>query len=484
MTRPALIEELRAIVGPGGVLDDPAERITYECDAFPLARSTPLAVVFPQTTEQVARCLRTLDRHGAPIVPRGNGTGLTGACVAYDEGVIVATSRMNRILEVDTANRVACVEAGVCNLALTEQVNRTPGGEKLHFAPDPSSQRASTIGGNAATNAGGVHTLKEGVTTNHVLGLEMVLPDGTVLRTRGGKLHAGFGPDLPGLLCGSEGTLGIITKVWVRLTPRLDAFRTIVGVFESSAAACRSVAEVIAAGITPAALEMMDGAMIRVVEQAFHFGFPSDAQALLLFELNGVEATLDEQMRHVVSICERNGAASVDCSADPARRKELWSARKRTFGAIGRISTSYCTQDACVPRSTLPDVIDRIARIGEKYGLIITNVFHAGDGNVHPILLFDEHDPDQARRVMQASHEILRYCIDIGGTLTGEHGVGVEKQPLMSYMFDEPTMETFATIKWAFDPDERINAGKMMPSEKVKVDLVGPVAPRVPGGAL
>ncbi|MBI1373733.1 MAG: FAD-binding protein [Phycisphaera sp.] len=478
------IDHLRRIVGGEHVLTDPAELMAYECDGFPIAKAVPRAVVFPATPEQVAAVCRTLHDHGVVIVPRGSGTGLTGACVGYGDGVIVATTRMKKILDIDVHNRIACVEAGVFNAALTQAVKRTPGGERLCFAPDPSSQKASTVGGNCATNAGGIHTLKYGVTTNHIVGVEMVLPDGTVLNTRGAKLHDGVGADLPAVICGSEGTMGIITKVWVRLTNDPQAFRTIVGIFADSRAATQTVADVIGSGITPAALEMMDGAMVKVVEDAFHYGFPTDAQALLLFELDGVEAILDGQMQRVAEMCRANGATDVQCSADPARRAELWSARKRAFGAIGRISPSYCTQDACVPRSMLPDVIDRIMQIGEKYGLTITNVFHAGDGNVHPILLFDEDDPQQVHNVMEASHEILEFCIAIGGTLTGEHGVGVEKLPMMKVMFTAATLEAFAKIKAAFDPDEMINAGKLLPSEKLVVDLLSPSAPNIPGGAM
>jgi glycolate oxidase len=264
----------------------------------------------------------------------------------------------------------------------------------------------------------------------------------------------------------------LITKVWVKLSPMAESFRTIVGIFGQSKAACAAVAQVIASGITPAALEMMDGAMVRVVEDAFGYGFPRDAGALLLFELDGIEAVLDEQMEQVVAICRVHGASDVQCSADAGRRAELWSARKRAFGAIGRISPSYCTQDACVPRSRLPEVIERVMQIGQKYGLTITNVFHAGDGNVHPILLFDEMDPEQVNNVLKASYEILEFCLSVGGTITGEHGVGVEKLPMMRRMFDGPTLAAFTNIKRCFDPQELVNPGKLIPSDKVKIDLM------------
>ena len=484
MNQTSLIADLTRAVGAENILTDPDELMAYECDGFPIAKGVPAAVVFPTSTEQVAGCVRAAGRHGVEIVPRGTGTGLTGAAVAYDRGVIICTSRMRRILSIDIANRVACVEAGVRNVELSEHVARQPGGARLHFAPDPSSQRASTIGGNTATNAGGLHTLKYGVTTNHVLGMEMVLADGSVLQTRCGALHDGVGPDLPRLICGSEGTLGVITKIWVRLTHNPTTFRTAVAIFESSVDCSRTVAAIIGAGIVPAALEMMDGPMVRCVEEAYHFGFPLDAAALLLIELDGVEATLDEQMDQVVDLCRRNQARDVRRSDDPARRADLWSARKKAFGAVGRISPSYCTQDACIPRSTLPQVLEHVCDVGKKYGLTITNVFHAGDGNIHPIILFDEADPAQVEATIRASYEILEYCIALGGALSGEHGIGVEKLPLMARMFDSQTMSTFQALKGAFDPDQRINAGKKLPSDKIQVELLHPVGAGMPGGAM
>ncbi len=484
MNPQAIIAELRHVLGHDNVLADPSQLMAYECDGFPIAKSIPLAVAFPTTTQQVARTATFLAKNNIQIVPRGSGTGLTGASVAFDGGVIVCVSKMTTILEVDISNRTATVEPGVRNLQLTEHVNNLPGGEHLHFAPDPSSQRASTIGGNAATNAGGLHTLKYGVTTNHVLGVEIVLPDGSIINTRTNSLYDTHGPDLTALICGSEGTLGIITKVIVRLTPRPVAFRTIVAIFDSTRNATQAVADVIAAGVLPAALEMMDGSMVRVIEDAFHMGFPQDAAALLLIELDGVDATLDQQMHRVVDLCNQNHASDVQCSSDPKKRAELWSARKQAFGAIGRISPSYCTQDACVPRSTLPDVLEHVMQIGEKHKLKITNVFHAGDGNVHPILLFDEDDPEQVHRIMLASHEIIEYCLSVGGVITGEHGVGVEKLPLMQKMFDPQTLTVFDTIKKAFDATETINAGKLIPSPKLNVDLLKPTAPNIPGGAM
>jgi glycolate oxidase len=366
------------------------------------------------------------------------------------------------------------VQAGVRNVQLSEAVAKI-GGEKFHFAPDPSSQRASTIGGNAATNAGGIHTLKDFVSSNHVLGLEMVLADGAVLSVGGQNGCCEAGPfDLPGLICGSEGTLGIITTLWVRLAPRPAAFRTIVGIFATSADASATVADVIAAGILPAAMEMLDGQMVRVIEQAFGLGLPAGAGALILTEIEGIDELLDGPLQTIVRIHRRHDAMSVQTSGDPATRAQLWKARKGAFGAIGRISHSYCTQDACIPRSKLTQVLTRIDQIGREHGLIITNVFHAGDGNVHPIFLYDDRDPVQVQNTLRAAEKVLKFCVDMDGTITGEHGVGVEKIHLMPYQFDEPTMNLFTRVKHALDPRDRLNAGKLIPSDKVQLSLLKP----------
>jgi len=475
MTNSPLIKDLLSLFEPDRVLTDPAELFVYESDGFTIAKARPAAVVFPTNVDEVADLMKILSRHGAQIVPRGSGTGLTGGCVAFENGVIVSTVRMNRIRNIDLENRVAHVEAGVLNTQLSDAVARKFGGGAYHFAPDPSSERASTIGGNAATNAGGIHTLKDFVTSNHVIGIEMVLPDGSSVQVGGENGCYESGPfDLPGLLCGSEGTLGIITSLWVRLVPKPASFRTIVGIFDSSADACQTVSEVIATGLLPAAMEMMDGQMVQVVEDAFHFGFPRTAQALILTEIEGIDSLLDGYMQQIVDICTRHHATSVQTSADATTRAKLWKARKSAFGAIGRISPSYCTQDACVPRSVLGPVLERIGQIGKQYGLQINNVFHAGDGNVHPIFLYDDRDEAQVQNVLHAAEAILRFCIDVGGTITGEHGVGVEKLHLMPCLFDEPTMRQFQRVKDAFDPGEQINAGKLLPSDRVRVSLIKP----------
>lgn len=488
------LDQLRQVVGDDGVVCGRNELLVYECDGLPLVKNTPAAVVFPTDTQQVSACMKVLADGHLPIVPRGSGTGLTGGSVAFAGGVIVSTTRMTRIESIDLANRVAVVQAGVRNLVLTQAVaaRGTPlsgntGNQAvrtLRFSPDPSSQGASTIGGNAATNAGGINTLKHGVTTSHILGLECVLPDGSVFVTRADGLCDGVGADLPALLCGSEGTLGIITRLWCRLVPSPTCFRTLYAQFDATAHACRAVSDVIASGLVPTSMEILDGTMLDVVAQAFGYRFAPGTGAVLLIEIDGVDAVLDRQLQDVAHACQANGAHDVRRCSDPAQRADLWSVRKRAFGAIGRISKSYCTQDACVPRSRLPEAIEKITQIGRAFGLKINHVFHAGDGNVHPILLFDEDDPDDVQRVLAASEEILTYCVSIGGTITGEHGVGVEKLHLMTKMFNAQTIDTFSNIKTAFDPGRRINEGKLIPSDRLNIQLKRPAAMNTPGGAL
>jgi glycolate oxidase len=478
--------------GGGGVISHPDELIVYECDGFTIPRARPLAVVFPRTTGQIVAVVNLLRQRNLSIIPRGSATGLAGGIVAVTPGVQVSLARMNRILEIDLRNRCALVEAGVTNLALSQAVAASP----YHYAPDPSSQRASTIGGNVATNAGGLHTLKYGVTVNHLLGLELVLEDGSV-HTVGGPGGHDFGPDLAGLICGTEGTLGLVTKVWCRLTPKPVAFRTALAIFDNTRNACQTVADIIAAGIIPAAMEMMDGPMVRIVEEAFHLGFPKTAQAALVIEVDGPDpvggataggseekvtraSSLDEDLAAIEALCRKNNAASFQGGRDPQRRAELWSARKRAFGAIGRISPSYCTQDACVPRSKLPEVIDTLAAICSRHGLRVTNVFHAGDGNVHPILMYDESDEDSARRALAASAEILRYCVSVGGTVTGEHGVGIEKLAHLDAMFSPADLASMHTIRSAFTPTDLLNPFKSLPRPDSPVDLLHPTNPAPP----
>src|SRR5262245_43939296 len=432
LTASPLVERLRAALGKDAVLSSPSDLLVYECDGYTIEKNRPDVVVFPTSTEQVVRVVQLCNEYNVPFLPRGAGTSLAGGCLPVGGGVMIALTRLNRILEVDYRNRCAVVEPGVVNLWLTNHLK--PHG--YHFAPDPSSQGACTIGGNVATNSGGPHTLKYGVTVNHVLGLEFVLPDGRIVRT-GGPVEDNPGYDLTGVLVGSEGTFGIATRVWVRLTRNPEAYRTLLGVFETVDDATNTISDIIGAGILPAALEMLDTLILQAVEAAFHFGFPLDAGAVLIMEVDGLEAGLDAEAERIVAIARKNHAREVRRATSDAERLLLWKSRKQAFGAVGRLAPSYCTQDGVVPRTPLPRVLPAIQRIGEKHQLRIANVFHAGDGNIHPILLFDERDPEQVKRVLTASHEILEECLQCGGSVTGEHGIGVEKLDFMPKMFTE-----------------------------------------------
>ena len=457
-----LLADLKAILGPANVLTHEDELLVYECDGFTIEKSIPDAVVFPTSTEEVVEIVKACNRHDVPFVPRGAGTSLAGGTLAVGGGVMIAMTRMKRILEVNTRDRYAVVEAGVVNVWLTKAL----AGSGFHFAPDPSSQGACTIGGNVATNSGGPHTLKYGVTVNHVRGVQIVLPDGSVIETGGPEEdHPGY--DLTGLIVGNEGTLGIVTRVTVDLTRDPEAGRTFLGVFETVDAATEAVSGIIAARIVPAALEMLDNPMIRAVEQAFGFGFPIDAGAVLIIETDGLEAGLDREAQDIVAIVKANGG-SVAKSISWRTRKEpeyvaIWKSRKSAFGAIGRLSPTFCTQDGVVPRTKLPHILRFIVGVGERYKLRIANVFHAGDGNIHPILLFDERDPDQVRRVLEASREILDECINVGGSVTGEHGIGVEKVEFMPRLFSPADLSAMVALRMAFNPSGRCSTEKMIP---------------------
>ncbi|MCR4411640.1 MAG: FAD-binding protein [Thermoguttaceae bacterium] len=454
-----LLRELRRRLGAENVLGAPSELVVYECDGFTIEKNRPDAVVFPRSTEQVSEVVKLCARYGASIVPRGAGTSLAGGCLPVGGGVVVMLTRMKRILTIDLRNRMAVVEAGVPNLELS----RALAGSGFHFAPDPSSQTASTIGGNVATNAGGPHTLKYGVTLNHVLGLEAVLADGSVLQI--GPVPDPAGLDLLGVLVGSEGTLAIVTKVWVRLTPNPEDYRTLRAIFTSVDDATNAISDIIAAGILPAAMELMDQGIIAAVEEAYRFGFPLDAKAIAVIEVDGPAAGLDEQERRVETICRRWNAREVLRAADPRQRELLWKCRKMAVGAVGRLSPSYCIQDGVVPRTRLPHILRRIAEIGAKHRVRIVNVAHAGDGNVHPILLFDERDRDEVARVLEAGREVLAECIASGGSVTAEHGIGVEKLDFMSRLFAPADLKAMRRLREAFDPAGRLNPGKLLPSE-------------------
>jgi glycolate oxidase len=458
-TASPLVDRLRALLGPGGLITAPSELVVYECDGYTIEKNRPEVVVFPTSAEQVAAVVTLCNELGVPFVPRGAGTSLAGGCLPVGGGVMIALTRMRKVHEVNLRDRYAVVEPGVVNLQLTNLLK--PHG--LHFAPDPSSQGASTVGGNSSTNAGGPHTLKYGVTVNHVLGLEIVLPDGSIART-GGPAPDNPGYDLTGVIVGAEGTFGVVTKIWVRLTPLPPAVRTMLGVYDSIDDATNTISGIIAAGIIPAALEMIDQTILKAVEAAFHFGFPLDAEAVLILEVDGLEAGLDREAERVMEIARQNGAREVRRAGSDAERLLLWKCRKQAFGALGRLAPSLCTQDGVVPRTKLPHMLRRTREIGTKYGVEIGNVFHAGDGNIHPVLLFDERDPDQVRRVLEASYEILDECIACGGSVTGEHGIGVEKLDFMPKLFAPADLEQMLRLRGAFNSENRCSPNKIFPT--------------------
>jgi glycolate oxidase len=464
---PSLPDRLRTIVGDGALLTSPSDLLVYECDGFTIEKNRPDIVVFPTSTEQVVEIVKACNAAGVPFLARGAGTSLAGGCLPVGGGVMIALTRMKRILEVNTRDRYAIVEPGLVNLWLTNHLK--PLG--YHFAPDPSSQGACTIGGNVATNSGGPHTLKYGVTVNHVLGVELVLPDGSVVQT-GGPAEDNPGYDLTGVIVGSEGTFGVVTKVWVRITRNPTAYRTLLGVFETVDDATNTISDIIGAGIVPAALEMLDSLILQAVEAAFHFGFPLDAGAVLIMEVDGLEAGLDADAQCIIDIAMKNKAREVRRANTDAERLLLWKCRKQAFGAVGRLAPSYCTQDGVVPRTKLPHILREIRRIAAKYQLRVCNVFHAGDGNIHPILLFDERDQDQVQRVLKASHEILEECVKVGGSVTGEHGIGVEKIDFMDKQFGPDDLEAMRALRRVFDPQGRCNPQKLFPGSKRCADFV------------
>lgn len=456
---PDLVQRFRDLLGVEGVLSAHGELLVYECDGFVIEKNCPDVAVFPRTSEEVQQIVRWCNEFGVPFLPRGAGTSLAGGCLPVGGGVMIVLTRMKQILEINLRDRYAVVQPGVVNVWLTQALK----GTGYHYAPDPSSQGACTIGGNVATNSGGPHTLKYGVTVNHVLGVEGVLADGSRVQF-GGPCEDQPGLDLVGAIVGSEGTLAIVTKVWVRLTRDPQGVRTMLGIFESCDDATNAISEIIGAGIIPAALEMMDQGILVAIEQAFHFGFPLDAQAILLIEVDGLEAGLDAQRDRIIAICQQCGAREVRQAKTAKERLLLWKSRKQAFGAVGRLSPSYCTQDGVVPRTRLPHILRRINEIGAKHRIRTVNVFHAGDGNIHPILLFDERDPDQIRRVLAASDEILEECIACGGSVTGEHGIGVEKINFMSKLFTADDLEVMDRLRRAFNPEGNLSPGKMLPT--------------------
>ena len=453
------LTELAAVVGPARLLDSKDELLVYECDGYVVEKSAPDVVVFPENADEVIAIVTACGKHNVPFVPRGAGTSLAGGCLPVGGGVMIALTRMRQIVDVNLRDRYAVVEPGVVNVNLTRALS----GTGFHYAPDPSSQGACTIGGNVATNSGGPHTLKYGVTVNHVIGVEFVSPQGELIQI-GGPCGRGNGFDLTGLFVGSEGTFGVVTKIWVRITRNPAAYRTMLAIFDSVDDTTQAISDIIGAGIVPAALEMMDKGIVGALEEAFHFGFPLDAEAVLLIEVDGLEVAVDAEAETITTLCKDSGAREVRLSQTEEERALLWKCRKQAFGAIGRLSPSYCTQDGVVPRTKVPEILRFIAEVSKRHDIRIVNVFHAGDGNLHPILLFDERNAEQVKRVMLASDEILGKCIDLGGSVTGEHGIGVEKISFMNRLFTKEDLSVMEDVRKAFNPDGLCSPGKLLPT--------------------
>ena len=470
MTRAKLTDALRAIVGPRGVLSRASELLPFSADGLPTYRLPPSLAVLPSTRQQVIDVVRLLAREQVAFVPRGAGTGLSAGALAQDDAVIIGLNRLTRIISVDPVNRLALVEPGAVNVSLT----RAAAPHGLHYAPDPSSQSACTIGGNVAENSGGPHCLKYGVTLNHVVAVTVLLPNGdiTTLGSAGGETP---GYDLLGAFVGSEGCFGIALDVTVRLVPNPQAVRTMLADFMSIEAGARATSAVIASGILPAAIEMMDGPTIRAVEDSIYAaGYPADAEAVLLIELDGLEAGIDDEVHRVEAMCTDAGARTVRIARDDAERARLWQGRKKAFGAMGRVAPALVVQDAVIPRTRLPDVLRTIHEIAARWNIQVCNVFHAGDGNLHPNIPFDPNDADATDRVHHAMREIMRACVDAGGTITGEHGVGLDKLEYMPLIFSPESLDAQCRLRTVFDPERRANPGKVVPVHACREWLAAP----------
>ena len=457
----SLLRDLNSLLGPRNVLHQKEDLMLYEYDGSVEKARRPDVVVFPHRTEDVSRIVKLAAEYQVPVVGRGAGTGLSGGALARGGGVMIVFARMNRILEIDLENQRAVIQPGVVNLDITRAVEKAG----LYFAPDPSSQKSCTIGGNVAENAGGPHTLAYGVTVNHIAALELVLPDGDIVRT-GSKHGDTSGYDLCGLFVGSEGTLALVTEITVKLTRKPEAVKTLLAIFDSVDDASLSVAEITARGITPAACEMLDGWTLRVVEDYVHAGFPRDSAAVLLVELEGLREATGTQAEAVVDVCRTHCAREVRVAKDERERELLWKGRKNAFGALGRLVPTNYVLDGVIPRSKLPQALQHIQGIGKKYGFAIGNIFHAGDGNLHPIVLYDPRDAKAFEKAIAASHEIIRYCVELGGALTGEHGVGMEKNELMTLMFSDADFDLMRRVHDAFNPHSSLNPGKIFPLSK------------------
>jgi len=455
-----LVHDLKKLLGSESVLHRPEELMLYEYDGS-VEKGRPDCVVFPRSTAEVVGIVQLARKHETPLVGRGAGTGLSGGAIARHGGIITSFARMNQILEIDAENQIARVQPGVVNSDLSAAVAH----RGLHFAPDPSSQKACTIGGNVSENSGGPHTLAYGVTTNHVLALEVVLPTSEVLHL-GNSAADSPGYDLTGLFVGSEGTFGLVTEITVKLTRLPEDVKTLLAIFDTVDDATETVAEITARGITPAACEMLDGWTIRAVEDYIHAGFPLDCAAILLIDVDGLREVTEAEAAEVADVCRVHHAREVRAARDARERDLLWKGRKNAFGAAGRVSPSYYTQDGVIPRTKLPATLRRIGEIERKYNLQIGNVFHAGDGNLHPIILFDERNEQQFKDTVAAADEIIAFCIQAGGSITGEHGVGMEKDRLMPLLFSEADLDLMQRVRGIFNPDNLLNPGKIFPNAK------------------
>ncbi len=457
-----LADELRAALGPGRVVDDRAELRTYECDGLARWKVTPGLVVLPRTAQECARTVRACAAAGVPFVARGSGTGLSGGALPHADGVLIVTARMRAILEVSPADERAVTEPGVINL----DVSRAAAPHGYYYAPDPSSQQICSIGGNVAENSGGAHCLKYGFTTNHVLGAEIVTPDGDLVEL-GGRAPDPPGYDLLGAFVGAEGTLGIATRITVRLTPLPEAVRTLLAAFGSPAAAGAATSAVIAAGVIPAAVEMMDALAVEAAEAAVACGYPPGAGAVLIVELDGPAAEVEAQFAQVTALCSDHGATELRVAANDAERALFWKGRKSAFAAVGRISPDYIVQDGVIPRTALPEVLRRIGEVSAAHGVRVANVFHAGDGNLHPLVLYDAANPGEEERAEEVSGAIIDLCVEHGGSITGEHGVGVDKAKYMPRMFGPDDLDTMQLLRCAFDPAGLANPGKVFPTPRL-----------------
>ena len=454
-----IVADLRRVLPPGNVIASDESLKPYETDGLTAYRQVPLLAALPETTEEVARVLKYCRERGIKVVPRGAGTSLSGGALPLADGVLLGLGKFNRILDIDFENRCVVAQPGVTNLRITEAVQHAG----FYYAPDPSSQIACSIGGNVAENAGGVHCLKYGLTTNNLLGLEMVTIDGEILRI-GGKHLDSDGYDLLGLMTGSEGLLGVITEVTVRILRSPETARAVLLGFGDSTAAGDTVAAIISDGIIPGGMEMMDGPAIKAAEEFVHAGYPLDVEALLIVELDGPGVEVDHLIERVLAIAEKKGATFKRGSASESERLSFWAGRKAAFPAVGRISPDYYCMDGTIPRHQLPRVLSRMAEMSVTYGLRVANVFHAGDGNLHPLILYDANEPGELEKAEAFGSDILKLCVEVGGVLTGEHGVGVEKRDLMGEMFSEIDLKQQQRVKCAFDPSSLLNPGKMFPT--------------------